>query len=192
MKTAGGDMSKQRHSLTMLLALIAGLVGGVVSNQFFMGQLVFAEKKAAHEKVIRAESFEVVDQEGNLHASLSHSEYGTTSLLLIPQGTEYAFSAIVSASGVNVGIDSGEKRNSVSLLVSDNLTHLGLDSQKSEIDIRIDRSGSHIDLLDKDGKSRAVLGTSELIQKDTGTKEMRSICSLVLADEEGKVVWKAP
>jgi hypothetical protein len=185
-------MSKQRHSLTMLLALVAGLVGGVVSNQFLVGKSVFAGKKAAHEKVIRAESFEVVDRDGNLHASLSHSEYGTTSLLLIPQGTDYAFSAIVSGSGVNVGIDSGEKRNSVSLLVSENLTHLGLDSQKSEIDLRIDRSGSHIDLLDKDGKSRAVLGTSELIQKDSGSKEIRNICSLVLADEKGKVVWKAP
>jgi len=49
-----------------------------------------------------------------------------------------------------------------------------------------------IQLLDQDGNLRAVLGTTELKNNRTGSTEIRAVSSLVLFDEEGNVVWKAP
>ena len=62
-------MSRKQHSLTVVLALIAGLVGGVISSEFFMGRLVYAEKKPTQEKVVRAEKFELVDKNNKVVAS---------------------------------------------------------------------------------------------------------------------------
>lgn len=62
-------MTKKQNSLMLVLALVAGLVGGVVSSWFLMGQPVYAEKEA--QKVIEAEEFRLVDRQGKIHAELS-------------------------------------------------------------------------------------------------------------------------
>ena len=62
-------MNKQ-YSLTVLLALVAGLVGGVVSSQFYIGQPVFAQKTEQPGKVIIAEEFRLVDKNGKTCATL--------------------------------------------------------------------------------------------------------------------------
>ena len=59
-------MNKQQYSSMLLLALVAGLVGGVVSGQFFAGQSAIAEEEVPHEKVVKAERFLLVDKKGNL------------------------------------------------------------------------------------------------------------------------------
>jgi len=46
-------------------------------------------------------------------------------------------------------------------------------------------------LLDQDSNTRAVLGTTQLKHPDTGSTEIRAVSSLVLFDEDGKVVWSA-
>jgi hypothetical protein len=55
------EMSKKQNTLILVLALIAGLVGGVVSSWFLMGQPVFAERIP---RVIKAHAFQVVDEKG--------------------------------------------------------------------------------------------------------------------------------
>ena len=61
-------MNKKQYSLLVVLALVAGLVGGVVSSQFLMGQPAFAEK-AGSKKVIKARRFQVMDDSGIERAS---------------------------------------------------------------------------------------------------------------------------
>ncbi|MCH7805435.1 MAG: hypothetical protein IH937_15310 [Acidobacteria bacterium] len=46
--------------------------------------------------------------------------------------------------------------------------------------------------MDEDGNNRAVLGSTELKITRTGSTEIRAPSSLVLFDEEGKVLWSAP
>ena len=50
----GGDMNRRQCGPMLLLAFVAGLIGGAASSQFFMGKSVFAEKKGASDKIVRA------------------------------------------------------------------------------------------------------------------------------------------
>ncbi len=45
-------MNKKQCSLTVVLALFAGLVGGLVSSQLFVGRPVFAETARQDEQVV--------------------------------------------------------------------------------------------------------------------------------------------
>jgi hypothetical protein len=74
------DMNRKQYGLLVLLALAAGLMGGMVSSQFFMGKPVFAEKKETHEKIVRAEGFVLVDSEGNPLASLNLDPFNRPTL----------------------------------------------------------------------------------------------------------------
>lgn len=59
--------------------------------------------------------------------------------------------------------------------------------------LRLDDAGNPaLELYDSEGRIRAVLGTTQLKHPDTGSTEIRAPSSLVLLDEEGKVVWSAP
>lgn len=63
-------MNKRQYSLLLMLALGAGLVGGMVSSQFLMRQPVFAEEKTEPMKVIEAQEFRLVDEKGKSRARL--------------------------------------------------------------------------------------------------------------------------
>jgi len=62
-------MDKKQYTLTVVLAVFAGLVGGVVSSWLFIGTLVFAQKPEVAE-VIVAKRFLVVDEDGKPRAAL--------------------------------------------------------------------------------------------------------------------------
>src|SRR2546426_7622173 len=61
-------MGKKQYLLTVVLAVVAGFVGGVGSSWFLMGAPVFAQKTPESAKVIQAEKFEVVDKDGKVRA----------------------------------------------------------------------------------------------------------------------------
>jgi hypothetical protein len=79
-------MNKKQYSMTVALALIAGLVGGVVSSQFFVGQPVWAEKKSSHEEVLRAERLELVDKDGTLRGIFGIIGYDPSLMLVDKDG----------------------------------------------------------------------------------------------------------
>lgn len=92
-------MSKNQHGMTVVLALASGLVGGVVSSQFFMGAPVFAEKTSEAAKIIQAEKFEVVDATGKVRGELGlrsdgvpilrlYDENGVPRVRFSPEGDE--------------------------------------------------------------------------------------------------------
>lgn len=57
-------MNKKRYTLILLLAVIAGLLGGVISSSF-------TRLLPHHAKVIKAERFVVVDEDGQTRAKLA-------------------------------------------------------------------------------------------------------------------------
>ena len=71
-------MSKKQYVLTLVLAMIAGLAGGMVSSWLFISAPVFVQKTPQVAQVVRAERFEVVDQKGKVRAALDMKGVGLT------------------------------------------------------------------------------------------------------------------
>src|SRR5713101_9007070 len=71
-------MSKRQYGMFLVVALVAGLLSGVVSSYFMVGWLIAAQKlppqvveQSPHTtKVIQAERFEVVNKDGKIRAIL--------------------------------------------------------------------------------------------------------------------------
>ncbi len=65
--------------------------------------------------------------------------------------------------------------------------------QQTKLFMSVSPDGSaSLELYDKDGNKRAVLGSTSLETTDTGTVTKTAESSLVLFDKKGKVIWKAP
>lgn len=103
-------MNKKQYSLMLVLALVAGLVGGVVSSQFLTGRPVFAGKKSEPPKVIEAQGFRLVDDKGNVLARLDDGDFGYGGNLAVYRkpprfskfpNVEIGVNGIVFASGGN-------------------------------------------------------------------------------------------
>lgn len=63
-------MSQKESQSLLLIVILAGCLGGVVSNFFTVGA-AFAQKKSAQfSNVVKAERFELVDQNGKTRAKL--------------------------------------------------------------------------------------------------------------------------
>jgi hypothetical protein len=165
-------MQRKQQAFMVAVALIAGLVGGLVSSLFLSGQPVFAEKKPPHEPVVRAELFELVDEDGNLRGSLAASHTGFVTLKL-----------------------SGKRSSFLHASLGRTLANLEFGTfEHGKIDVRVDKEGLQLRFFDqlRPPRVRAVLGDVKLAYEDTGGLEDRGPASLVLFDEEGKVLWKAP
>ncbi len=64
---------------------------------------------------------------------------------------------------------------------------------KKRVTLRLDDDGvPSLDLFDRDGRSRAVLGQAAVETIRTGEVQQRTESSLVLFDKDGKVIWKVP
>jgi hypothetical protein len=67
-------MDKGKFRFILLSVIIAGFLGGMISNLFTAAPL-FAEKKSAQfANAIKAESFELVDKQGKTRAKLTMGE----------------------------------------------------------------------------------------------------------------------
>jgi hypothetical protein len=77
--------------------------------------------------------------------------------------------------------------------VSPGEIHLRDASGKTRLRLALSDDGTPLlELLDKDGHSRAVLGRFLLKRTKTGAIEERPESSLVLVDRDGKVLWRIP
>ena len=63
-------MNKKQTNIVLVVAFVAGLVGGMVSSWLLMGQPVLAEIEGAIPSVIKAQSFQVVDDTGKVYIEL--------------------------------------------------------------------------------------------------------------------------
>jgi len=184
-------MKAKQFTVVVFVALIGGLIGGILSSQMFNGRLAFA-KDDKPLKVVRAEKFELVDKKGKVRAELYHVA-GVTNLQVGPDDeahiniNQFPFMAGISLQG-----STGYKINLLSaeggawIQIFDKKDKRGL---QAAVDILGDPS---IRLQDKNGNDRLVIGTTELENLTTGSKEFRSEGSIVIFDKDGKVIRQMP
>ncbi|MFX0199358.1 MAG: hypothetical protein ACFFCW_24810 [Candidatus Hodarchaeota archaeon] len=171
-------MYREEYILLLTLALVAGLVGGVISSQFLMSQPVFAEKKAVRQKVAEAEEFRLVDKSGRTLAALRLSREPKQPELVLFASTDPDYKTVLSP-GMLWLQDGDVVRRYISI-------HSGLHQI---------REGYGIAELDVDGlklfdrrKERQLTRLSLGFEKYDPSR-----CWAVdMTDKQGNVIWQAP
>ena len=167
-------MKSMQYVLILFLSIISAFLGGALSVWFLMLPSVLAQDEPP--KVIEAEQFRVVDEEGKTMARLSLAGlfiYDPPNVLPI---------ARYDYMGLKLNVENGFvhlSRDGILLLESHG-TSLKFDPVLG------------LSLHDSEGNLRVALGTTRLEHANTGSTEIRAPSSLVLFDEDGKVVWSAP
>jgi hypothetical protein len=155
---------KSKQQLTVILmAAVAGFIGGLISNQIVQSQAAFAEKGFAPQKVVVAEEFQVVDQDGKIVG-----RFGTSGDL--PDLSASKTISNASAPQLRLGQDTGFQ-----IILTAGET-----------------GGSRIILKDANNKPRTVIGNMQLYIPLTRVTHNRQVASIVLFDQFGRFLWSAP
>jgi len=194
-------MSKKQFSLIVTVAVFSGLVGGGLTSWLLMTQLVMAQDSPP--KVIQAQEFQVVDDVGRVRIRLGFGTFDdsgdgeeTHLLFLDETGVEHVMIRDTFG-GPYLQLQKSTTSGSISLgstLAGKPVLKM-MDRRFGGGGINLELSPEglpNITLFDQDTSSRAIFGTTELKHPNTGSTEIRAVSSLVLFDEEGKVVWSAP
>ena len=191
-------MNKKQFSLLLMLSLSAGLVGGMLASQFFLGTPVLAEKKVGPQNVIVAEEFRLEDKEGKVLSTWGMYAGGPGIVLF---GKNGQFRAVFSLTSPDEGPiltfadNKGNHRATVGL-GAERQPYVTLRDQigNERISLSLDDDGDpYLALYDQAENERAILGTMDFTKlKRTGTIEKRSVSSLVLLGKDGQITWKAP
>jgi len=203
-------MNRKQFIFTLLLALLSGLIGGVLSIWFLMPPSVLAQGEP--QKVITAEEFRLVDQQGLTKMEL-RTILGSAKLVLYGENPEMRMVddtgamrvrfnpllLIMSAYNNEFGIDLRGLLSPVltlrsvggssTMVLRSNIFSLIGEKGRIQID---SLAGPSVSLSDVNDRLRARIGEIELKHPRTGSTEIRAPSSLVLFDEEGNVVWSAP
>jgi hypothetical protein len=181
-------MAKPQQVLTVVLALIAGMIGGAVSSHF-LGS-AFAEKWTGVQEVVRARLFELVDKSGQPRAVLNLDEDNPVLALLDKEKKKQVW--LEARPDGAVLILHGEEHSKAFMQTRFGGASLGFNSKEGyaiQMDTKPD--GVSIILYDKEYNPRSVLGNAEL-KLESGCTEVRAPSSMMLFDEEGKVLFSAP
>ncbi len=190
-------MNRKESGIVVVVALVAGFVGGAMSGPLFQSVLAIAQETPLRAKVIEAELI-------------------TTKVLsVLKDGKQVVFLGAVgdgaqlqldSTGGSFINMSSDGMRASLGLFWNvkhEEISHIGLSTSKSGTILSSSKGpaetiwannndGTAYFALTGKGKTRAVLGNTELKRTRTGVIEKRPLSSLVLFNEDGNVTWKAP
>ena len=155
------SMRRYRAALAAVTVIAAAALAG--------GPSLVAAAKAP--EVVQAKSFQVVDDNGRVGASLGNA--GDNTFLIFYDNSGKPRASLGNA-GDTTYLAFYDKTGKI--------TRVALSSTGDNASLRLN---------DKDGKMRAVLGNADL-KLTTGSTEHREASSLVLLNEQGNVLWKAP
>ncbi len=191
-------MNKKQFSLLLMLSLFAGLVGGMLTSQFFLGTLVLAEKKVGAQNVVIAEEFRLVDKEDKILSTWGMYAGGPGIVLFGKNGQFRAVFSLTSPDEdpiLTFADNKGNHRATVGL-GAERQPYVTLRDQagKERISLSLDDDGDpYLALYDQAENERAILGTMDSMKlKRTGTIEKKSVSSLVLLGKDGQITWKTP
>lgn len=156
-------MKRKKQLKMILMAAFAGFIGGLASNQIAQPQSAIAEKSFVNQKVVIAEEFRVVDQDGKIVG-----RFGT--------------------SGDFPALSSGEKNSKAAAAQ----LRLGQETGFQIILSAGEAEGSRIILKDAKNQTRTVIGNMQLYIPLTRITHNLQVSSIVLLDPSGRFLWSAP
>jgi hypothetical protein len=156
-------MKTKPQLFIILLASLAGFMGGLISNHIFKTSPAFAVKAPKYQKVVIAEEFRVVDKDGKILGSLGIPGYLQNAnpaldkrLAPVPQlrlGQKKGFQIILSAGEAN---------------------------------------GSRIVMKDANSTTRTAIGNTEFFLPMKKVTHKSQVASIVLFDQYGRFQWSTP
>lgn len=180
-------MAKRQYIVMLALALIGGVIGGALSSKILWRRAQTPEDLEL-KKVIVANEIHLVDHEGKARWVLAFSKEGEPSVTFVNKDGWAPMALGVNRNGFpffNMVLQP-LKRGGPSLALMDG-------RMKSRAVLGLWGDGEpYLTLLDRNGQVRATLGSTELKNPLTGSSERRPCSSLVLFDEDGKIIWSAP
>ena len=197
-------MNRKQFLLTLLVAVISAFLGGALSVWFLMPPSVLAQDELP--KVIEAQEFRVVDDNGVVRGSIGLNQSGVTlnfrdvtrtksaEILVTEIGVEIVLSDESQESAIRMMTGGSSGYGSISITAAESTliaTPNILTVSHPAGSILVDAEKPMIRVADSRHAPRAILGVTSLTPP-TGSTEIRSPSSLVLFDEEGKVVWSVP
>lgn len=206
-------MRKKQFLLVLAASFIGGIIGGLISEKIFTNHQAFAENGAAS-RIIEAKEFRVIDDAGNTIGSFGREDAMGAVLSIQKEKDKSGSGASVrlfyfglEAEYTSPGYWKHEKVKTIIWPWGMSYTEFSkLDIDKNEksflgftppSNIRIGASESNspgpaIILRDRNRNLRAVLGATDLREAKSDAQIQRPPSSLVLFNEQGKVVWQAP
>lgn len=180
-------MGKKSYVVMLILALVAGVLGGTLSSKIFWGQEEKPEDLDLR-KVIVANEIHLVDPQGKARWVLAFSKDGEPSVTFVNKEGWAPMAMGVNRNGFpffNM-ILQPRKGGGPSLTLMDG-------RMKNRAVLGLWEDGEpYLRLLDRNGQVRATLGSTVLRDSLTGSSVRRPCSSLVLFDEKGKIIWSAP
>jgi hypothetical protein len=195
--------SRQRASL-ILLAIVAGFMGGFISNKCFTLRPAFAENESKPQEVVIAKEIKLIDDRGILRARLgfNHNLRLTEFILYSPlddplhapsinlsTGNMGGFLRIEGASSHNVHAH----RAILSAYESQATMSMGSSSiPEGNIELSTSDLSTDIVLRDYGYNRRVIIGNVDLANKKTGFHGKNPLSSIVLLNEKEDFLWAAP
>jgi hypothetical protein len=180
-------MAKSQYMVMLVLALVAGVIGGALSSKILWRQQEIPEDSIM-KKVIVANEIHLVDHQGKARWVLAFSKDGEPSVTFVNKDGWAPMAMGVNRHGFpffNM-ILQPRKGGGPSLTLMDG-------RMKNRAVLGLWENGEpHLTLLDRDGQVRATLGSTVIRDSMTGSSVRRPCSSLVLFDERGKIIWSAP
>jgi len=171
-----------------ILALVAGLIGGFVSNRFLSPGPMDSQNDVNSKSVIVANEFHLVDEDGKDRWVLKLSSAGEPNITFINNNGWAPMAIGVNKEGFpffNM-IQEPHQKGGPSFILMDG-------EMKNRAVLGLKEDGApHLTFLDNNGQLRATFGSTDLKNPFTGLAEKRPCSSLVLFDEDGKIIWSAP
>jgi hypothetical protein len=178
-------LKKLHNLLFVVIALAAGLVGGMLSTRVFRD---LPEENRHPRNIIVAHEFHLIDEVGRERWVLTMSKDGEPTLTFVNRSGWAPMAMGINKEGLpffNMVLEPNQK-GGPSLILMDSRMHtralLGLS----------DDGEPHLSFLDHNGQERLALGGTEFPNPLTGLQEKRPSSSITLFDEQGKVLWSAP
>ncbi len=184
-------MNRKQYLFTLLLALLSGLIGGVLSVWFLMPQSVPAQESA--EKIITVEGLNIVDEDGaprvivragvlgladangNTRLTIFGNQAGIGLILYDDQSNNERASLSVAEGTPSLTFYDREEKVSARLRVLDDNPSLNLSDQ---IVLIANQQNPMIAVADENKNLRVVLG---IVDEP----------SILINDEKGNPVWGA-